>query len=707
MGLGTWFVNLFSSTNLQLMLLVGSGIIAISLLVLALTRWGHSRPVWKCVILSFAAHILLMGYAYGTRMMVQTPVVEKKQDTPMRVNIVKDVGKSLRGEDSFEASEKSWDQFVNQQPLPSVENLERPAIDSEIVIEKVVDRSVERPENEALPAELDKLPRQEIQSPQLADAPEQIEQELPMSTPDLEPQEIEVARRGEEAPEIDFPVFEPEPEMARTEISNDFAERNLGEGRDALEPSVEKTPFVSDLVNEKSELPKAPEQPPAAAPEPKFAGGKPLDNPYSSNRLKVLSSPRRIGDGLPMPRLYSLRNAKNRLANAKQRGGSLETERAVEMALQWLAGSQEEDGSWSSRKSGAGREDQVFGHDRDGAGAQADCGITALATLSFLAGGHSHLEGPYQTEVQKGLEFLVRSQKSNGDLSGNAKMFARMYCHSMSLLALSEALAMTGDKRLYKAVQRGVEYTVRSQNRTDGGWRYQPGDKGDMSQFGWQVLALHSAKLGGATVPNSTYEGMERFLESCTSGVGGGLASYKPNQGPSTTMTAEALLCRYFLQKSVPQTTVAEATRRISKERPTPNHINLYYWYYGTLAMYHAGGVVWENWNTELKRTLLQTQNRRGNNAGSWSPDGVWGGYGGEVYSTAMATLNLEVYYRYLPLYQQLAQANPDSSSNPFRKHIPNRESNTSSSSPTHTPGASKWRNELRSLNGFRETSVR
>ena len=69
MGLGTWFINLFSSTNLQLMLLVGSGIIAISLLVLALTRWGHSRPVWKCVILSFAAHILLMGYAYGTRMM--------------------------------------------------------------------------------------------------------------------------------------------------------------------------------------------------------------------------------------------------------------------------------------------------------------------------------------------------------------------------------------------------------------------------------------------------------------------------------------------------------------------------------------------------------------------------------------------------------------------------------------------------------------
>ena len=36
--------------------------------------------------------------------------------------------------------------------------------------------------------------------------------------------------------------------------------------------------------------------------------------------------------------------------------------------------------------------------------------------------------------------------------------------------------------------------------------------------------------------------------------------------------------------------------------------------------------------------------------AGSWDPDTVWGGYGGRVYTTAMAALCLEVYYRYLPL---------------------------------------------------------
>ena len=301
----------------------------------------------------------------------------------------------------------------------------------------------------------------------------------------------------------------------------------------------------------------------------------------------------------------------------------------------------------------------MFGHDRKGAGTDADCGITGLATLSFLAAGHTHLDGPYQDELRSAIEFLVRQQTLDGDLAGDARLFAKMYCHSMSLLAISEALAITGDQRLLPFVQRGVDYSVRAQNRRDGGWRYQPGDSGDMSQFGWQVLALHSAKLGGAVVPHATFDRMEDFLKQCCSGAGGGLASYRPGQGPSTTMTAEALLCRYFLQPSVPPMTIMEASRRIAKERPSPQHVNLYYWYYGTLAMYHVGGADWDRWNQEMKKTLLQLQEKTGTNEGSWPANGVWGGYGGRVYSTAMATLNLEVYYRYLPLYDVARQDQP------------------------------------------------
>ena len=207
--------------------------------------------------------------------------------------------------------------------------------------------------------------------------------------------------------------------------------------------------------------------------------------------------------------------------------------------------------------------------------------------------------------------------------------------------------------------EEDVDFCVRAQNRRDGGWRYQPGDSGDMSQFGWLVMALHSAKLGGAVVPQSTLDRMQNFLKQCSSGAGDGLASYRPGQGPSTTMTAEALLCRYFLQPSVPQMTIMEATRRIAKEKPSVRHVNLYYWYYGTLAMYHVGGPDWDRWNQEMKKTLLELQEKSGTNEGSWPANGVWGGYGGRVYSTAMATLNLEVYYRYLPVYDMAKHKNP------------------------------------------------
>ena len=41
--------------------------------------------------------------------------------------------------------------------------------------------------------------------------------------------------------------------------------------------------------------------------------------------------------------------------------------------------------------------------------------------------------------------------------------------------------------------------------------------------------------------------------------------------------------------------------------------------------------------------------------SGSWDSSTVWGGHGGRVYATAMATLCLEVYYRYLPIYERTA----------------------------------------------------
>jgi hypothetical protein len=390
-----------------------------------------------------------------------------------------------------------------------------------------------------------------------------------------------------------------------------------------------------------------------------------LKGPIASNRAEHpdskdeansqnsgVKTARRLGDGQPLPDMYRLRTARDRAAIAVQRGGSDSTEAAVKNALQWLSRIQSEDGRWNPRETGAGQERKVLGHNREGAGAFADTGITGLAILAFLGAGHTHLEGDYQLTVQRGLEFLLNNQATDGNLAGNARLFAQMYCHSIALLALSESLAMTGDHRLFDAVERGVQFTCRAQNTVDGGWRYQPGDRGDMSQFGWQVMALQSASIGGVRVSQSTVDRMHSFLDLCSSGPNKGLASYRPGQGPSPTMTAEALVCRFMLQKNVPQLRIDEALETISNDLPREARVNLYYWYYATMAAYHSGGEPWKEWNDRLKQVLLNKQITSGMHQGSWPPDCLWAGYGGRVYSTAMATMCLEVYYRYLPIYE-------------------------------------------------------
>ena len=67
--------------------------------------------------------------------------------------------------------------------------------------------------------------------------------------------------------------------------------------------------------------------------------------------------------------------------------------------------------------------------------------------------------------------------------------------------------------------------------------------------------------------------------------------------------------------------------------------------------MYQLQGVHWQRWNEALRRTLVSRQVKEGPQAGSWDTDDLWGGHGGRVYTTALATLTLEVYYRFLPLY--------------------------------------------------------
>jgi hypothetical protein len=390
----------------------------------------------------------------------------------------------------------------------------------------------------------------------------------------------------------------------------------------------------------------------------KSAGGA-TEGP--SSLLVPVKTTNATGEGA-VPQIYKDRSAGDRTAIARSRGGSPESEAAVEAALKWLAANQSADGRWDADRFGAGEERNVLGHDRQGAGARADTATTGLALLAFLGAGHTHLKGEYKDTVKRGLEHVLNAQAADGNLGGNAELFAFMYSHGIATLALSEGYAMTRDRRLEPALRAAVAYSVAAQNRTTGGWRYRPAhaaasDPGDTSQLGWQLMALKSAELSGIPMQDDTRQGMLRFLRSVSSGTHGGLASYRQRERATRPMTAEALVCRQFLGMTRDNPAANEAGDFLLADLPSDESINLYYWYYGTLAMYQLQGEHWRRWNEALQNTLVKSQVAVGAHAGSWDPDCIWAGYGGRVYSTAMAALCLEVYYRYLPLYGDLEPA--------------------------------------------------
>lgn len=355
-----------------------------------------------------------------------------------------------------------------------------------------------------------------------------------------------------------------------------------------------------------------------------------------------------------VPAPYRLRGVEERKAATQQFGGNAQSERAVELSLKWLADNQTPTGFWdasahgagSTREEGAGTQKQTFNN----VGREADAGVTGLAVLAFLGRGHTLDSGQYRSNVERALRWLVAQQRDDGALGGLAGPTDFAYCHAMAAFALAEAYALSDRSAadwLRLPVQRAVQFSIDDMT-ADGGWRYRKGTaEGDMSVFGWQLMALKSAELGGITIPRTVQDRMVRFLIARSLGEKGGLAGYRLRERPTPSMTAEALYCKQRLGISRENPACAEAVDFLLRALPQRGQMNYYYWYYGSLAMRQYGGDEWTRWNNRLRDLLVQDQVQTGELAGSWDPNDAWGRYGGRIYSTALATLCLEVYYRY------------------------------------------------------------
>ena len=449
---------------------------------------------------------------------------------------------------------------------------------------------------------------------------------------------------------------------ATDSLTQDEEPRPERAGADAREPDADAAPLaVIPLAAAVSATPPADLVPllDIAVAQPHVAAPPSEQSPEAAATAAAAAATAAAGRPLTggVPAVYADRIGDRRAAAATARGGSRETELAVQAALEWLALNQSSDGLLNAARHGAGGSQSGGGQHRPEVGARSDHGVTGLALLAFLGAGTTHREGPHTATVARGVAALVERQQADGSLAGNAEFFAALYCHGMAAIALAECTAMTGDNELRPALDRAVRHTLAMQHPHTGGWRYAAGDRGDTSQLGWQVMVLMSSRnagLGGFDAAEARARG---FLQSVSSGTAGCLAAYRPGERPSLAMTAEALFAQLPLGMPADHPAAAEALGWLTRSPPTQSAYNIYTWYYATLASFHAGGPQWDAWNGRLQGALLPLQHRAGGPLdGSWDPDTAWGGHGGRVYATALAALTLEVYYRLVPLHDRAAR---------------------------------------------------
>ena len=382
-------------------------------------------------------------------------------------------------------------------------------------------------------------------------------------------------------------------------------------------------------------------------------------------------------------------------------GGSEGTEEAVRAALEWLRRHQSEDGSWKAhdfvkecKKTCQNEDPKTYG---DGRGfKEHDVGVTALAILAFAGYGHTHQDGVYDEYVavlRKAVKFMkgaqVRSDNPNEDgryghpgtpMDDLPEQW--IYDHAIATMAMGELLAMSNDViGLRKSVTNAVKLCFHAQN-TGYGWKYgiKPG-RNDTSVTGWMVLALKTAKNARIDIAKKEYtkafRGALKWFDRSTSQATGktgyevpgdegsrlreGYEGKYPYSKDLSCMTAVAVLCRLFAGESRSTPIIKRGVDILMQETPrwTPRKANrlsttnVYYWYYGSYAMFQFGGSLWKKWNTAMQDSLLRTQ-RQGaiDEDGSWDPIGEWGVAGGRVYSTALGAMTLEVYYRFVRAQQ-------------------------------------------------------
>jgi hypothetical protein len=318
-------------------------------------------------------------------------------------------------------------------------------------------------------------------------------------------------------------------------------------------------------------------------------------------------------------------------------GGSGITEGAVMRALRWLKSKQKSDGSWPKTKPA----------------------MTGLALLTFLAHGETPTSEKFGETVEKAIRWLVDNQEGDGRFKGRD---GHNYSHPIATYALCEAYALTKVPMIKYAAEKALVIIINGQHLS-GGWDYncKESERDDTSYMGWCVQALKAAHMGGLEHPGLK-DAMKLAVKGMQKNAAPNGAFGYTSPGGHGGLTGVGVLCMQLMGAA----NEGEVTRGLQflYENATFKWDDpwlgspVYYWYYVTQAKFHAGGNAWTQWNPLFSRELVRSQTvlkgaaADGKDMGYWDSPAKSEHSDGRVMDTCLCTLQLEVYYRYLPTFK-------------------------------------------------------
>jgi hypothetical protein len=313
-----------------------------------------------------------------------------------------------------------------------------------------------------------------------------------------------------------------------------------------------------------------------------------------------------------------------------------ETLRAVIKGMDFLAGKQAEDGSWIV-----------------GGGEAYPTAMTGLAGTALLAHGNSPTRGHYSKNLQGAVEYLVRCGTATGLITGPTQDSGQpMHGHGFALMFLACVYGMITKESLRNQVRTVIRkaVTLTSQGQSaEGGWTYVPGAGDEGSVTVTQVQALRAAHNAGFLVPKAVIEEAVKYLERCRTPEGGIEYSLRSGGGPRLPISAAAVATLYNAGQF--DSTIATDCLKYVWDQFRANEgfskgggHDFYTHLYASQGFYMAGDQYWDTYFPRTRDQLLALQ----------QPDGSWMGDGiGQVYGTSIATIILQLPYKYLPVFQR------------------------------------------------------